>query len=641
VQIQDDAAAQGDVTFRRGQIIANRYTVIDLIGRGGMGCIYRVHDNTLDEEVALKTLLPQFVRDKLVVDRFYNEARIARQLSHTGIVRVHDIGFAGNVLYISMEYLRGRSLRGLMDALPTGQRLPIRTTLKIIDELCESLEYAHHFTVHRDIKPENVMIANDGSVKLMDFGISKLMTHNQLTAVSMVMGTPYYMSPEQLKDSSSVDARADIYSVGVLLYEMLTGNLPTGLVKPASQTISGVPATLDPIVARCVEPEPKDRFASVRELREALRPIRQLIETGSSSSAPVVVRQKGPSPVLPVLGLVLAVAILAGAAFGVWSLENRRVRVLAAAPPAALENGAAAPVADDDGAELEALGGFVSATAEKAAAAAGNDEAKKALMRLAAGLWAEVERLRAVNDPEALTMAWGAAQCYAGVLGAPEGMTFIPPGLVPDQQGAEFWVDGFFMDRTKVTNGQFAAFCGANNWPPPGQSLDDLLSRADVPVTFVSFFDAQAYAAAAGKSIPTYAQWVRATVDLDGEYPWGDAPREDGANTGDAGGADPVPPGSFEADRTGFGCEDMAGNIREWTSSRPEAGDVLPGDDAKALLRENVLVCGGSYGFDEAVPSDRALPEPTLRRDWSLGFRCAWAIPRSLEALRELSGGSS
>ena len=158
-----------------------------------------------NETVALKTLLPHFMRDKVIVERFFNEARIARQLSHPNIVRVHDIGTAGDVIYISMEYVAGQSLRGKLEAMPAGKRLPVKTALRVIDELCAALEYAHHYTVHRDIKPENIMLTEDGAVKLMDFGISKLMASGTVTATSMIMGTPYYMSPEQLRDSSRVE----------------------------------------------------------------------------------------------------------------------------------------------------------------------------------------------------------------------------------------------------------------------------------------------------------------------------------------------------------------------------------------------------------------------------------------------------
>ena len=315
------------VSFRRGQNVAGRYTVIDMIGRGGMGCIYLVHDNTLNERVALKTLLPQFASDKMVVDRFYNEARIARQLSHPNIVRVHDIGLAQEIMYISMEYLQGRSLRAILEGQMPGDRLPVRSALRIMDQLCASLEYAHDYTVHRDIKPENIMVLPDGSVKLMDFGISKLKATTRLTSTSVVMGTPQYMSPEQQQDSSSVDVRADIYSLGVVLYEALAGSLPTGVPKPASQIRREVPPALDPIIMKCVDPDPKQRYQTAKELRAALKPILELAEAGSNVTnvAPrgSGIRLEGFG-IRRIIGVTLAVAVAVLAGAGLWVMEQRR-----------------------------------------------------------------------------------------------------------------------------------------------------------------------------------------------------------------------------------------------------------------------------------------------------------------------------
>ena len=167
--------------IKTGDTVAGRYEIRGSVGRGGMGCIYRVFDKILGEEVALKTLLPDHVDDKIVLERFFNEARIARNLSHPNIVRVHDIGQSQDVVYISMELLKGKSLRQMLDQLQPGQRLPIAGILRMFDALCAALDYAHHFTIHRDIKPENVMILTDGSVNLMNFGNSKLITNKNLT----------------------------------------------------------------------------------------------------------------------------------------------------------------------------------------------------------------------------------------------------------------------------------------------------------------------------------------------------------------------------------------------------------------------------------------------------------------------------
>lgn len=270
----------GEHLYKPGDVIAGRYTVVDMIGRGGVGCIYKVQDNILEETVVLKILLPSFVSDKSMVDRFLNEARIARKLTHPHIVRIHDVGRVEQTVFISMELIEGRSLRELLDHLKSGERPPLLDALRIVDELCSALEYAHQFTVHRDIKPENIMLNKGGRVKLMDFGISKLKGSTQYTSIATVMGTPYYMSPEQLRDSHDVDQRADIFSTGVVLYELLTGYRPTGIPKPASEMARDVPPLMDTIISHCVEPDRDKRFQNATEVRTAIHPVLQVLREG-------------------------------------------------------------------------------------------------------------------------------------------------------------------------------------------------------------------------------------------------------------------------------------------------------------------------------------------------------------------------
>lgn len=660
VSMDDTPNEQRDlrqIMFRRAQIIANRYTVIEMIGKGGMGCIYRVHDNTLNEEVALKTLLPQFVRDKLVVERFYNEARIARQLSHPGIVRVHDIGFAGNILYISMEYLKGRSLRAELDRLPVGQRLPIRTTLRVIDELCKALEYAHQFTIHRDIKPENIMVGKDGSIKLMDFGISKLMTHTSMTAASMVMGTPYYMSPEQLKDSSNVDARADIYSVGVVLYEMLTSSLPTGVIKPASQMLREVPPALDPIVAKCVEPDPNNRYASAAELREAIRPIRELIEAGTDpgtiGTGRSTSRRGTPRRIV---GALVVAAILAATAFGVWKLDQKRREALSSTPSGAVSgtsNAQGVPQATGD--EFDRLAKFVAAATTVAEAAAEKDDRARELLALGKASWERAQQARQSGAADAVDQAWKAAHILVGAAARPIGMTFIPGGAVRvrGESGAvTYEVDGFFIDQTEVTNRQFFEFATAHRWRSPAYDemkqspLYPMLLPPDIPVTMVTFYDAEAFAASQGKKLPTEAQWARAafaTTGAESPYPWPPNPETapSSALGDDDGFAAAAPIRSFPADCTHFGCFDMTGNVSEWTrtlfSATPEASPREVENQEDLAFNLPIVVRGGSWSQDRLQTSleTRYAMQYQVRQPF-IGFRCVVEMPRSIAALQKM-----
>ena len=254
-----------------GEVINGRYIVLSLIGRGGMGAVYKVRDNVLEEELALKILLPQFVADETIVERFINEVRITRKIAHPNIVRVHDIGKMGDSLFISMEYVDGESLRSILDQRGPGARLSVRQTIYIVMQLCIALKYAHRYTIHRDIKPDNIMVTRHNHIKLMDFGISKLLDERFDNNAADVVGTPVYMAPEQLHHAPDVDGRADIYSMGVVMYELISGQLPTGMPRPLSYLFDDVPPEFDRILFKCIDPDPGRRYSDPHELREALR----------------------------------------------------------------------------------------------------------------------------------------------------------------------------------------------------------------------------------------------------------------------------------------------------------------------------------------------------------------------------------
>lgn len=643
------ADQMSQIQFRPGQVVATRYTVVDLIGRGGMGCIYRVKDNALKEEVALKTLLPQFVRDKMVVERFFNEARIARALSHPNIVRVHDIGMTGNIIYISMELVRGKSLRNLLDELPTGQRLPIKFTLRVIDDLCAALEYAHRHTIHRDIKPENVMVCEDGTVKLMDFGISKLMDTTRLTRPSIVMGTPFYMPPEQLRDSANVDARADIYSVGVVLYELLTGNVPTGIPKPASQLTREVPPGLDPIVAKCVEPEPDNRYRSATELRAALRPIRQMLESDASHLAPPPPARQpaGRSGRLPLIGAVLMVLIVGASGLGLYQAEAMR-HARAADRRAAAPVGQNPPTPDVAEAvslkdELRRLRAVKDQLKRRASAAAGRHPSLVDLLKVADTQWETAEMEAARQDPNALAVARRALHYYAAPLLWSPNTVFVDPGeaFLGDAASAPVAVDGFFIDDAEVTNYQFREFCSQAGWP----IRDWRNAPPDHPVSNVTFYDALAYAAHVKKALPTEAQWARAAfghANAPRAYPWGEQWEHGGANV--AGPEDgferKAPVRSFEKDKTITECWDMAGNVSEWTCSAFRDLPYDPSDGredlAKLYFDTLIVVRGSNYQEAGRTPMSARGAMTFETASPTVGFRCVVPVPSSLEAIEAL-----
>ncbi len=201
------------------------------LGRGGMGVVYRGVQLNLERPVAIKLLAPHLAANPAFAERFAREARALARLSHPNIVAVHDFGQAGSFFYLVMEFVDGANLRHVM----REGRIEPKQALEIVPQICDALQYAHdEGIVHRDIKPENILLDKRGRVKIADFGLAKLLSHRPdeanftLTQSHQVLGTPRYMAPEQFEWPLTTDHRADIYSLGVVFYEMLTGELPMG-----------------------------------------------------------------------------------------------------------------------------------------------------------------------------------------------------------------------------------------------------------------------------------------------------------------------------------------------------------------------------------------------------------------------------
>ena len=242
-----------------------KYEVLGVVGRGGMGTVYRARHAGLDRVVALKILSPRLAADPEFVRRFEREARTLASLEHPNIVAVHDTGVEAGAPYLVMEFVEGVSLRRLL----AERRLPPEEALGIVPQLCDALEYAHgRGVVHRDVKPENILLDTKGRTKIADFGLAFIVgiDASRITRADVTMGTPHYMAPEQVESSRSVDHRADIYSMGVVLYEMLTGELPLGRFAPPSEK-ARTNRRLDEIVLRALEKEPARRYQQVTEFR--------------------------------------------------------------------------------------------------------------------------------------------------------------------------------------------------------------------------------------------------------------------------------------------------------------------------------------------------------------------------------------
>ena len=254
--------------------------ILELLGRGGMGFVFKARQPHLDRFVALKLLPDKLARDPHFAERFGREGRVLAKLNHPGIVSIYDFGQTGGFYFLLMEYVDGVNLRQAMQA---GKFSPA-AALAVVPKICEALQYAHEQGVlHRDIKPANILLDAKGRVKIADFGIAKLIGDEKpdlnLTATGAAIGTPQYMAPEQLEKPATVDHRADIYSLGVVFYEMLTGELPMGRFSPPSQRTPLDPR-VDEVVMRTLEKEREKRYQSAGDVKTN---VEHLTEAGAGA----------------------------------------------------------------------------------------------------------------------------------------------------------------------------------------------------------------------------------------------------------------------------------------------------------------------------------------------------------------------
>jgi len=280
----------------RGVVFAGRYEIIEELGTGGMGRVYRAFDKKIDEEVALKLIKPEIAAERKTVERFRNELKIARKISHPNVCRMHDLNEEGKTLYITMEYVAGEDLKSVT------HRMGILTAGKavfIARQIAEGLGQAHKLgVIHRDLKPHNIMIDHNGNAKIMDFGIARSLTAKGMTGEGVIVGTPEYMSPEQV-EGKTADARSDIYALGIILFEMVTGHAPfegeTPLAvahkhkyEPApdpKKLNPQIPPGLSRIILRCLEKTREKRYQTTEEFLADLATVEEALPTAERTTA--------------------------------------------------------------------------------------------------------------------------------------------------------------------------------------------------------------------------------------------------------------------------------------------------------------------------------------------------------------------
>jgi formylglycine-generating enzyme required for sulfatase activity/tRNA A-37 threonylcarbamoyl transferase component Bud32 len=574
-----------------GQTLRNRYFISTRIGKGAMGTVYRATDTKTGQEVALKVIYSELAVDPAMLERFKREGDALRQLKHPNIVEFVDAFEHDEQYVIVMEYLSGGSL---FDLLLEGP-LPIERVRQIALDLCDALIRAHRLNiVHRDIKPENVMMNQNGTPKLADFGLARLSHDTRMTRSGTQFGTPHYMAPEAW-EGKTLDAQADIWSLGILMFEMLTGQVPfhgdtplavmnkvfTSQPSRIKKLRSNLPPSLAKIIRRMLARDKKQRYQTMREVAVDL-------ERNQAAPLPISTKTKRVAA-----GFILIVGLVAG---GVILADNWLS-----------PQGSAAPLTTQ-------------ATTQEPILPAATE-------------------LAAVTE----TPVPGIGSSMIGEDGAT--LMFVPAGEFimgnDSNEDAEpihrVDVDAFWIDQTEVTNAMYEKCVDAGACKQPRNTNSNLRpvyygnsEFDDYPVIRVDWNTAKAYCSWAGRELPTEAQWEKAARGTAARiYPWGnDLPNGSRLNyNNDVGDATRV--GNYADGASIYGVLDMAGNVWEWTGTlyKPYPYEADDGREDLSSSEARVLRGGAWNSNGNFIRSAaRIRSNPTNSTDY-YGFRCALPFP--------------
>lgn len=576
---------------------------------------------------AIKVLAEHLAQERSIVSRFEREARMTASLAnHPNIVPIFDIGEGNGLYYLIMQFVAGEDLASY---LRREGRLPLAEAANVIAQATEALSCAEaKRIVHRDLKPGNMLLDESGRVKLLDFGISRITDLSDgLTRAGEAVGTPYYMSPEQIR-GEACDIRSDLYSLGVVFFELLSGRRPfehesaTAIqiahlttAPPSLLTLDPqLPAGCDAIVQKLMAKLPEDRYQNTAELL-------QILNSNGANAGPGTLRPSvDPSlreAIQRAQELPLDAPTLSGSTSVAASVATRETAVTTLPvenPPAITSHREGLVLEAPRQSEVKPKPGKLTWVAIGLA------------VMLLAGIVAAVLILR--RPKPATQSTTPPAPTLAPVYSDQNGRMFLVPagsfqfGAAADQTLRTVSLPAFYIDETEVSNEEYRRFCDATGHAPP--QSPDYAAHPDYPVSNVSYEDAVAYAAWAGRRLPTEEEWEKAARGLDDRtYPWGETPWTDGV-------PDRLQPVTSEPlRRSPYGAYNMAGNVWEWTAT-PYA--PTPEDNAgmKRLLNGQNFsadwrtIKGGSFapGSTEyfAIAKHRGLPVDA-RSVW-IGFRC-------------------
>jgi eukaryotic-like serine/threonine-protein kinase len=571
-----------------GQTIRNRYLISARLGKGAMGTVYRATDTKTGQEVALKVIYSELAVDPAMLERFKREGDALRQLKHPNIVEFVDAFEHDEQYVIVMEYLSGGSL---FDLLLQGS-LPIERVRHIALDLCDALIRAHRLNIiHRDIKPENVLMNEHGTPKLADFGLARLSQDTRVTRSGTQFGTPHYMAPEAW-EGKTLDAQADIWSLGILMFEMLTGQVPfngdtplavmnkvfTSQPSRMKKLRSNLPPSLVKIIRRMLARDKKQRYQTMREVAVDL-------ERNQAAPLPIPVKTKRAAA-----GFILIVGLVAG---GILLADNWLSRQGAAAPltTQAATQEPILPVATEQSIVTE-------------------------------------------------TAALGIGSSMTGEDGAT--LMFVPEGqftMGSDSEDTEpihrVDVDAFWIDQTEVTNAMYEKCVDDGACKQPRNTNSNLHpvyygnpEFDNYPMIRVDWHTANTYCSWAGRELPTEAQWektARGSETVARIYPWGNELPNGGLLNYNNDVGDTTEVGNYPDGASIYGVLDMAGNVWEWTGTlyKPYPYEAEDGREDLSSPEARVLRGGAWNSNGNFIRSAaRIRSNPTNSTDY-YGFRCA------------------